>query len=141
MGQFSMTISPQTGSVLSDNQHTATSPTILAGLEQAGLVSSGVDDKMFDDLNQHMSMDKIVGGQGAQDGRKAAINALKPPADAPATPEPKRTEGSLLNVKDMERKYFLDLLEQFEGDKTRVAQVSGLNLLTLYRRLKSLDID
>lgn len=120
---------------------TATSPTMLARPEQAGLVSSGVDDKMFDDLNQHMSMDEIVGGQGAQDGPKAAIKALKPPADAPATLEPKRTGGGPLNIKDMERKYFLDLLEQFEGDKTRVAKVSGLNLRTLYRRLKSLDID
>lgn len=119
----------------------ATSPTMLAGSEQAGLVSSGVDDKMFDDLNQHMSMDKIVGGQAEQDAPEAAIIAPEPPADAAATREPKRTQSGPLNLKDVERKYFLDLIEQFEGDKSKVAKASGLNLRTLYRRLKSLDID
>lgn len=121
----------------------ATSPTMLAGPEpeQDGSASSGADNKMFDDLNQHMSMDKIVGGQAEQDAPEAAISAPEPPADAAATREPKRTEGGPLNLKDVERKYFLDLIEQFEGDKTKVAKASGLNLRTLYRRLKSLDID
>lgn len=121
----------------------ATSPTMLAGPkpEQDGSASSGADNKMFDDLNQHMSMDKIVGGQAEQDGPEAAISAPKPPAEAAATRESKRTEGGPLNLKDVERKYFLDLIEQFEGDKTKVAKASGLNLRTLYRRLKSLDID
>ena len=121
----------------------ATSPTMLAGPEpeQDGSASSGADNKMFDDLNQHMSMDKIVGGQAEQDAPEAAISAPEPPADAAATQKPKRTEGGPLNLKDVERKYFLDLIEQFEGDKSKVAKVSGLNLRTLYRRLKSLDID
>ena len=121
----------------------ATLPTMVAGPEpeQDGSASSGADNKMFDDLNQHMSMDKIVGGQAKQDAPEAAISAPRPPADAAATREPKRAQGGPLNLKDVERKYFLDLIEQFEGDKTKVANASGLNLRTLYRRLKSLDID
>jgi DNA-binding NtrC family response regulator len=121
----------------------ATSPTMLAGPkpEQDGSASSGADNKMFDDLNQHMSMDKIVGGQAEQDGPEAAISTPKPSAEMPATPEPKRTEGGPPNLKDVERKYFLDLIENFKGDKSQVAKASGLNLRTLYRRLKSLDIE
>lgn len=121
----------------------ATFPTMLARPEpeQGGSASSGADNKMFDDLNQHMSMDKIVGGQAKQDAPEAAISAPEPPADAAATREPKRAQGVPLNLKDLERQYFLDLIEKFEGDKTKVANASGLNLRTLYRRLKSLDID
>jgi DNA-binding NtrC family response regulator len=121
----------------------ATSPRMLAGPgpARAEPTSSGPDDTMFEDLNQHMSMDRIVVGQALEASPEAAISVPKPPAEAPATREPKITEGRPLNLKDAERKYFLDLIEQFEGDKTKVAKVSGLNLRTLYRRLKSLDID
>lgn len=120
-----------------------TSQTMLAAPEpkQAGSASSEADDKMFDDLNQHMSMDKIVGRQAEETAPKAADGTPKPSAEMPATPEPKRTVGGPPNLKDVERKYFLDLIEHFEGDKSQVAKASGLNLRTLYRRLKSLDIE
>ena len=122
----------------------ATSPTMLAGPspEQAGPRSSEAKDRMFDDLNQHMSMDKIFAEQAKEVGPKADARAPKPPIDAVETQNPQRTNSApQLNLKDMERKYFLDLVEKFEGDKTKVAKASGLNLRTLYRRLKALDID
>jgi DNA-binding NtrC family response regulator len=47
----------------------------------------------------------------------------------------------VLNFREQEIKYFRDLLERFQGDKQKVADASGLNLRTLYRRLNNLDID
>ena len=133
----------QAGDTQYQNIAAATSPTMLSRPEpeQAGRGSSGADEKMFEDLNQHVSMDKIVGVQALEAGPEAATSALKTPADAAGIREPKKTEGGPPNLKDMERQYFLDLSERFDGDKTKIAKASGLNLRTLYRRLKSLDIE
>jgi DNA-binding NtrC family response regulator len=57
------------------------------------------------------------------------------------TSDKDQESDGILNFREQEIKYFKDLLERFQGDKQKVADASGLNLRTLYRRLNNLDID
>lgn len=72
----------------------------------------------------------------AEAGQKATA-APRPAAPRPAAPKP---AAPLMTLKEQEAAYLSQLLEQFDNDKSKVAEVAGLTLRTLYRRLKELDI-
>ena len=105
--------------------------------EEANSTPPGTQE--FADLNRHMPMTEISGGsQGVADAD------VKQVTEAPAAASPKQvleTPTTRRDLKAVERQYFLDLLDQFSGDKAEVAKTAGLNLRTLYRRLKALDIE
>jgi DNA-binding NtrC family response regulator len=44
-----------------------------------------------------------------------------------------------LSLKDQEREYLRQLLDHCKGDKRQAAQIAGLTLRTLYRKLEELD--
>lgn len=94
----------------------------------------------FEQLNQHMSMNDIVAGAANGETQKTD-NLVEQATQTPPKEEDARSPNKPPNLKEVERQYFIDLIDQFEGDKSKVAKAAGLNLRTLYRRLKSLDIE
>lgn len=100
-------------------------------------------DSEFSDLNRHISMGELSGLDDDTDLEPKPVSAAELSNSQETTP----TKGAhppsagQLNLKDVERNYFLDLLDQFQGDKAKVAKAAGLNLRTLYRRLKALEVE
>ena len=115
---------------------------------------------------QAVLANKTSGSTDQSDEAFANLNTVAKIKDMPATDEDASTDNTskpssassektsshdtsdkaqesdhVLNLRDQEIRYFKDLLERFQGDKQKVADASGLNLRTLYRRLKNLDID
>ena len=95
-------------------------------------------------LNQHISFDKFAELGDSYSPKRTHL----PPSDESSngseksiTKVAKSSSVETPNLKDIERQYFIDLLDQFDDDKAQVAKAADLNLRTLYRRLKSLDID
>ncbi len=66
--------------------------------------------------------------------RHSASRTLSAP---PLPPVP--GAAGLKSLKEQERDYFRQLLEYCDGDKKRAAEIAGVNLRTLYRRLEGLD--
>ena len=99
----------------------------------------------FDNLNSHVSMKEFTkeeeadGNEGSQS--KTAKQVTNIEAQTVDDKEVIKPGVSPPNLKTVERQYLLDLIERFDGDKAEVAKAAGLNLRTLYRRLKALDID
>lgn len=97
----------------------------------------------FSSLNNHVSMDAFERNESpsspqispaVQTTSTASVGSKSDGVDRqPARGTP--------DLKGLERQYFLDLIEQYEGDKSKVAKTAGLTLRTLYRRLKALDIE
>jgi len=54
---------------------------------------------------------------------------------------PPAQEQKVLSLKEQEAAYFRDLLNRFDGNKSKAADAAGLTLRTLYRRLKDAGID
>jgi DNA-binding NtrC family response regulator len=61
----------------------------------------------------------------------------KTPGAQPSAPEP----SAPVSLREQEAIYFRQLLAEYDNNKQKVADVSGLTLRTLYRRLKDLNID
>ena len=126
-------------------------PKMLAGSNPAGASTSSNDvgdaGNDFDNLNQHVSMSEFTSEEEANGNDTPALEAAPAPAPAdtqPSAPTAKpspQPDASPPSLKAMERQYFLDLIDQFKGEKSEVAKAAGLTLRTLYRRLKALDID
>ena len=105
--------------------------------------SANQTDEAFANLN---TVTKIK-DMPATDEDASTDNTLKPSsvsnekASSDDTSDKGQENDGVLNFREQEIKYFRDLLERFQGDKQKVADASGLNLRTLYRRLNNLDID
>ena len=73
-------------------------------------------------------------------GRRSAPTRLprQPPAEAPA--EPGGAGYSLTTpLHEVERRHILRVLEAHAGNKVRTAKVLGINVKTLYNKLKSYE--
>ncbi len=46
-----------------------------------------------------------------------------------------------LTIEEIEKKHIMNILKQYEGNKTKAAEVLGIGLTTLYRKLQSYGID
>ena len=94
----------------------------------------------FEGLNQHMFMSDMVDNE--EIGHPVDRDVKRD--DEEKSPKPKggkKVSVVLPGLKEVERQYFIELLDKFKGDKSKVAESAGLNLRTLYRRLKTLNID
>jgi DNA-binding NtrC family response regulator len=138
--------------------------------ERVGLIGSLSEDLAASlpspESTQAVLANKTSGSTDQSDEVFANLNTVAKIKDMPATDEDASTDNTskpssassekasshdtsdkaqesdhVLNLRDQEIRYFKDLLERFQGDKQKVADASGLNLRTLYRRLKNLDID
>ena len=111
-----------------------------SGNEPVAQKASDKTSTKFEALNRHMFMSDIVDNEAI--GDPVDRNAVRD--DEEKSPKPKRGKeeaGALPRLKEVERQYFIELLDKFKGDKSKVAESAGLNLRTLYRRLKLLNIN
>jgi two-component system, NtrC family, response regulator AtoC len=67
-----------------------------------------------------------------QDDLPEKVRGYRPPPPAPAAPEPLE----LVALEEVERRYILRVLDAVHGNKSKAAQVLGLDRKTLYRRLE-----
>jgi DNA-binding NtrC family response regulator len=44
--------------------------------------------------------------------------------------------GQIVTLEELERRYILDTMASVQDDKTRTAELLGIDLSTLYRKLK-----
>jgi len=58
-------------------------------------------------------------------------------ATIPATP----LSGKILKLEEVEKNYILTIMEKMNGNKTRTAEVLGIGIATLYRKLSSYNSD
>jgi DNA-binding NtrC family response regulator len=49
------------------------------------------------------------------------------------------TEGFRLTLEEMERRYVIEILKASDGDKAKAANILGVDLSTLYRKLKKYE--
>jgi DNA-binding NtrC family response regulator len=112
-------------------------------LAEGSSSAQSASDSEFSDLNRHISMGELSGSDDDNDLELKPVSAAELSNSQETTPTKGAQPPSAgqLNLKDVERNYFLDLLDQFQGDKAKVAKTAGLNLRTLYRRLKALEIE
>ncbi|MCB0219775.1 MAG: sigma 54-interacting transcriptional regulator [Chrysiogenetes bacterium] len=61
------------------------------------------------------------------------------PGDGAGGAAPKR--GEELPLRDLEKRYILGLMDRYDGERGRVAELLGINPSTLYRKLKSYESD
>lgn len=104
---------------------------------EADYTSPGAQE--FANLNRPIPMAEIPEKSGGL--AKFDLKRVTVASDAASSEEVLRTPETGLDLKSVERRYSLDLSDQFSGDKAQVAKTAGLNIRTLYRRLKALDID
>ena len=104
---------------------------------EADYTSPGAQE--FADLNRPIPMAEI--SEKSQGVAKSDVKRVTVASAAASSEEVLRTPETSLDLKSVERRYFLDLSVQFSGHKAQVAKTAGLNIRTLYRRLKALDID
>ncbi|NRP10600.1 MULTISPECIES: helix-turn-helix domain-containing protein [unclassified Marinobacterium] len=71
--------------------------------------------------------------------RERVVKSIEPTANAEpisARPVPPPATGSL-SLKEQERQYWEGLMHQVQGNKQKAADIAGISLRTLYRRLES----
>lgn len=72
-------------------------------------------------------------------GAPAAMPVEPVPGNASSVFQPKySTAGGPLSLREQEKEYFRQLLEFCKGDKKQAAEIAGLTLRTLYRKLEEL---
>lgn len=90
------------------------------------------------DLEQH----DVVTSSTLEKTSEAPV--IPSPVPAPKQTKPKAADPSgprVLSLKEQEVAYFKQLIDEFSGDKQKISDAAGLNLRTLYRRLKQLGLD
>jgi len=85
----------------------------------------------LDDASAHSSGPAPEAAPIASVATPSRMEAVAPPAQ----------EQKVLSLKEQEAAYFRDLLNRFDGNKSKAADAAGLTLRTLYRRLKDAGID
>ena len=105
--------------------------------------STDQSDEAFANLNTVAKIKDMpaTDEDASTDNTSKPSSASSEKASSHDTSDKAQESDHVLNFRDQEIRYFKDLLERFQGDKQKVADASGLNLRTLYRRLKNLDID
>ncbi len=85
----------------------------------------------------------IVGTSGEVEAEELELALGRRPATTPATSTPSEEyEMPLRQAREQfERRYFLHLLQRFDGSVNRVAQHAGVERTNLYRKLRTLGID
>jgi len=71
----------------------------------------------------------------------APIASVTTPPSHEERLSPPEAGGKVLSLKEQEAAYFRDLLDRYDGNKSKVADAAGLTLRTLYRRLKDAGIE
>ena len=111
-----------------------------SGNERVAQNTSDQTSTKFDGLNQHMFMSDMVDNEVI--GDTVDSDVMRDDQEKSSKSKGGRKgSGPLRGLKEVERQYFIELLDKFKGDKSKVAKSAGLNLRTLYRRLKALNID
>lgn len=67
------------------------------------------------------------------------VDSLPSKVSAGGTSDVSGTNGFRSTLDEMERKYVLEILDTVGDDKTRAANILGINLSTLYRKLKKYE--
>ena len=72
-------------------------------------------------------------------GREIDVDSLPSKVSAGGTFDIRDTNGFRPTLDEMERKYVLEILDTVGDDKTRAANILGIDLSTLYRKLKKYE--
>lgn len=73
----------------------------------------------------------------SNDFRRERVAKALEPVVKPAATEPKPVTPNALSLKEQERQYWEGLMHQVQGNKQKAADIAGISLRTLYRRLES----
>jgi DNA-binding NtrC family response regulator len=103
-------------------------------------------DSVFNSAATQMpALRELVDASAHSSGRakEAApiASVTTPPSHEERLSPPDEAGGKVLSLKEQEAAYFRDLLDRYDGNKSKVADAAGLTLRTLYRRLKDAGIE